>query len=92
MIVVADTSPLNYLIQLGVQELLLQIYERVIVPEAVMRELGHASAPTQVREWLDQLPSWLDVREVEAERHEGLRSLGVANARQSGWRKRNMPT
>jgi predicted nucleic acid-binding protein len=39
MIVVADASPLNYLIQLECIEILEQLYGRVLVPQVAMREL-----------------------------------------------------
>jgi len=42
MIVVADASPLNYLIQIQAEELLHKIFGRVLVPAAVMQELRHA--------------------------------------------------
>jgi predicted nucleic acid-binding protein len=41
ILVVADTSPLNYLVQIGCQELLTALYDRVLVPEAVIEELEH---------------------------------------------------
>jgi predicted nucleic acid-binding protein len=61
VIVVADTSPLNYLIQIGYEDLLPRLYERIIVPTAVMQELGNAGAPTAVRAWMLQVPDWVDV-------------------------------
>lgn len=61
MIVVADTSPLNYLIQIGYEDLLPRLYERIIVPSAVMQELGNAGAPMVVRAWMLQVPDWVDV-------------------------------
>jgi len=39
MIVVADTSPLNYLIRLGRPYVLREIYGRVLVPRAVLVEM-----------------------------------------------------
>ena len=84
MIVVADTSPLNYLIQLGEEKLLQKIYARVVVPEAVMRELRHENAPTPVQDWLEEVPSWIEVRTVRLEEHEGLGSLG-AGEREAIW-------
>jgi uncharacterized protein len=39
IVVVADTSPLNYLIQIHCQDLLPALYERVLVPPAVITEL-----------------------------------------------------
>jgi len=44
VIVVADTTPLNYLIQLGHADLLRHIYGRVVVPSAVMQEMQHPEA------------------------------------------------
>ena len=40
MIVVADSSPLHYLILLEQTELLHQLYEEVTIPDAVVAELG----------------------------------------------------
>ena len=61
MIVVADTSPLNYLIQIGCDDLLPQLYGRIIVPPAVMQELGHPGAPTTVQTWMLHVPGWIDI-------------------------------
>jgi len=50
MIVVADTSPLNYLILLGHPDVLHEIYGRVLVPGAVL-EMRHPDAHQEVRAW-----------------------------------------
>lgn len=65
MIVVADTSPLNYLILLGHADLLRDIYGHVLVPSAVLVEMQHAEAPPAVRTWATAPPAWLDRRQVE---------------------------
>lgn len=39
ILVVADTSPLNYLAQVGCEELLPALYDHVLVPRAVIEEL-----------------------------------------------------
>ncbi|MFZ3340040.1 MAG: hypothetical protein WA609_13775 [Terriglobales bacterium] len=44
MIVVADTSPLNYLIRLGRPDVLQEIYGRVVVPRVVLIEMQHPEA------------------------------------------------
>jgi predicted nucleic acid-binding protein len=64
MIVVADTSPLNYLIQLGKADVLLNIYGRVLVPHAVLTEMQHPEAPTEVIAWACSPPAWLEQVEV----------------------------
>src|SRR5580704_13909076 len=61
MIVVADTSPINYLILIKEIDLLTKMYGRVVIPPAVREELLRASAPEPVRKWIAQLPAWLEV-------------------------------
>ena len=64
--VVSDTSPLNYLAQIGLLELLPALYGEVVIPEAVARELGHSGAPAVVRALADAPPVWLVRREPAA--------------------------
>jgi len=64
IVVVADTSPLNYLVQINCDHVLPALYERVFVPSAVIEELGHPRAVVAVREWLARVPSWLVVEQV----------------------------
>ncbi len=59
MIVVADTTPLNYLIQLGYPHVLHKIYGQVVVPPAVLTEMRHPDAPSKVRAWAAAPPKWL---------------------------------
>ncbi|MGB6199842.1 MAG: DUF3368 domain-containing protein [Candidatus Acidiferrales bacterium] len=62
MIVVADTSPINYLILIEEIDILTKMYGRVVIPHAVREELLRASAPQVVRNWIAQFPAWLEVR------------------------------
>ncbi len=62
MIVVADTSPINYLILIDEIDILPKIYGKAAIPPAVRDELLRRSAPEMVRSWMGQLPSWLEVR------------------------------
>jgi predicted nucleic acid-binding protein len=64
MIVVADASPLNYLVQVNCDSLIRDLYTRVLAPATVMEELGHPLAPASVAAWLLRLPSWIEVRTV----------------------------
>jgi predicted nucleic acid-binding protein len=61
MIVVADTSPINYLILIEEIDILTKLYGRVVIPRAVRDELLRPSAPEMVRAWSGQLPTWLEV-------------------------------
>ena len=62
MIVVADTTPLQYLILIQYEHVLPVLYGRVVVPPAVIDELTRDETPQQVREWVKSAPSWLEVR------------------------------
>src|SRR3989442_11830616 len=64
MIVVSDTTPLNYLVLVGKQDILPLMFGQVIVPEAVMRELQSAAAPPEVRQWLNSRPAWLETKQA----------------------------
>ena len=76
MIVIADTSPLNYLILIGEAEVLQRLYGRVVIPEAVLRELRNPEAPATVAEWIAQPPAWLEVHGRTPPSDPGLRFLG----------------
>src|SRR5688500_2263077 len=61
MLVVADTSPLRYLIVIQAIEILPLLYERVVMPQAVFTELQHPRSPHEVRSWLAALPAWVEI-------------------------------
>jgi predicted nucleic acid-binding protein len=62
MVVIADTSALNYLVLIEQINVLEKIYGTVVIPETVRNELLHSTAPEPVREWIVQAPEWLRVR------------------------------
>lgn len=62
MIVVADTSPINYLILIGEIDTLPKMYGTVTIPPAVQDELLRVPAPATVRTWISRSPNWLEVR------------------------------
>jgi len=62
MIVVADTSPLNYLVLIRAVDVLQLLFARVVVPRAVAQELESAKAPDIVRSWILDAPDWLEIR------------------------------
>lgn len=66
MIVIADTSPINYLVLMGAVDILPQLYGRVLLPQAVLRELGNPGASSQVRAWVASLPDWIAVVAADA--------------------------
>lgn len=61
-VVVADTSPINYLILVDAIEILPRLYGRVTIPDVVLRELSNEDAPAEVAAWAATPPAWIDVR------------------------------
>jgi predicted nucleic acid-binding protein len=61
-IVVSDSGPLRYLVETGHEGLLEALFTGIIVPERVLEELRHASAPDKVRRWAGTLPNWVTSR------------------------------
>ncbi|MFZ0304308.1 MAG: DUF3368 domain-containing protein [Terracidiphilus sp.] len=61
MIVVADTTPINYLILIGEIDVLPRLYGRVIIPPSVHEELTHLRTPADVQAWMSRPPDWLEV-------------------------------
>jgi len=59
--IVADTTPLNYLVLIQAADILPSLYRRVLIPPAVKAELAHANTPAIVRAWISQPPLWLEV-------------------------------
>lgn len=59
MIVVSDASPINILVRIGCVDLLAGLFQTVLLPPAVVRELTHEATPKQVREFISTPPAWL---------------------------------
>jgi predicted nucleic acid-binding protein len=74
VIVVADASPLRYLILIEHAHVLPALYGRVLVPPAVISELNRERTPDLVREWLAESPDWLHIQ-APREALTGLRNV-----------------
>jgi len=77
MIVVADTSPLNYLVQIDEIDLLPDLFGSVLIPQAVLRELTHSNTHSQVKQWATDLPAWVEVHSVQTGATAALLNLDV---------------
>ena len=62
MIVIADTSPINYLIWIAQIDVLPKLYGRILIPSSVYDELTDDDAREAVRKWIAEAPDWLEVR------------------------------
>jgi predicted nucleic acid-binding protein len=62
VIVVADASPVRYLILIEHVHVLPALYGSVLVPPAVIAELNQERTPDLVKTWLSNMPEWLQVQ------------------------------
>jgi predicted nucleic acid-binding protein len=74
-LVVADTSPIRYLVRIGQIDLLPRLFERIFLPSVVADELRHPSAPAAVRDWMQRPQEWLEVLPVADLDDPALRAL-----------------
>ncbi len=75
MIVVADASPLCYLILISCVDVLPKLFGSVSIPQAVREELISADAPVVLQSWIAQPPAWLEIHSVSSEVAEELSNL-----------------
>jgi predicted nucleic acid-binding protein len=61
MLVIADTSPLNYLVWIEAVKILPHLYGKVVIPPEVLVELLATDAPPVVRSWAGDIPGWVEV-------------------------------
>ena len=92
MIAVADTSPINYLVQIELDYLLPLLYERVLLPADVLRELNDRGAPEEMRKWVQNTSEWLSVKDAPWIPSHELDQLDGANAQLFPLRKRRVRT
>jgi predicted nucleic acid-binding protein len=75
MIVVSDTSPINYLTLIGHEALLQSLFGEIIIPASVFDELSHPGAPVQIKHLLSVHPAWLRIVEPTPDPGSGLGHL-----------------
>jgi len=73
--IVADTSPLNYLVLINQIDVLPLLYGRFLIPESVRTELSATETPQLVRNWAANLPEWIEVSTVVGHYDESLSRL-----------------
>jgi predicted nucleic acid-binding protein len=61
VIVVSDTSPLNYLVLINAIDVLPKLFHELHIPPAIVDELQRSRAPESVKSWARSLPAWLRV-------------------------------
>lgn len=76
-LVVADTSPIVYLLSIGHIDVLPRLFSKVLLPDAVLKELSHPTAPRVVSDWVTALPTWVEIKQVDAIDDASLGALGA---------------
>lgn len=64
MIVVADTSPINYLLLINQVDLLPRLFQQIIIPDVVRSEMLAPDAPLALQQWITNPPDWLTIQTV----------------------------
>ncbi len=77
MLVIADATPLRYLILIEHVTVLPTLFGRIIVPQGVVNELQQPRTPTPVRIWFETPPSWVEIRHSHRPPEDELLRLGV---------------
>ncbi len=77
MIVVADATPLRYLILIEAVDILPALYERILIPPIVADELQRPRTPLPVQQWMATPPAWLDIRRAPPAPERALLRLGA---------------
>lgn len=57
-LIVSDTGPLRYLVLCRQVNLLGVLYQQLVIPQAVARDLSNDRTPKLVKMWCNHLPTW----------------------------------
>ena len=60
--IVSDTSPIHYLVECDIADILAQLFTEIVIPPTVLMELQHARTPDKVREWIKAKPTWVRIQ------------------------------
>jgi len=66
MLIVSDTSPVRYLVEIGAVDLLPRLYGEILTTPQVLGELRQGQFPPVVRQWADCPPEWLRIESPTA--------------------------
>jgi len=65
MIIVSDTAPLRYLISIDEADILESLFAKILIPQAVFDEMQQPKTPQKVKDWLNNRPDWLEIRQAD---------------------------
>jgi len=65
MIVISDTTPIRYLVEIEEIDILKTLFGQVIIPQKVFSELQGEKTPPTVKAWIQSCPGWLEVKQAD---------------------------
>ncbi len=65
MIIVSDTTPIRYLVEIEKVHVLEELFGQVVIPQKVCSELQGQNTPPIVVAWIQNRPAWLEVRQAD---------------------------
>ncbi len=65
MIIISDTTPLRYLIEIEAAHILETLYGKITIPEKVFSELQGVNTPPNVTAWIQVCPEWIEVKQAD---------------------------
>lgn len=77
MIIVSDTAPLRYLISIDEADVLESLFTKILIPQAVFDEMQQPKTPQKVKDWLNNHPSWLEVRQADISLYTPQKHIGA---------------
>lgn len=77
MLVIADASPIHYLVLIEHIDILPSLYDQIIIPDVVITELQQPETPEAVHVWIANRPDWLDVRQPRTPPFSPMAHLGA---------------
>ena len=77
MIIVSDTTPLRYLIEIEKAYILESLFDRIIIPQAVFNDLQRPKTPKPVKEWIANHPTWLEIRQADVSFYTPQKRIGA---------------
>lgn len=62
--IITDTGVLHYMVLIRATHLFPLLFDTILIPQKVYDELTHPRAPFLVREFMTDVPSWLEVQSI----------------------------
>jgi predicted nucleic acid-binding protein len=65
MIIISDTTPIRYLVEIEKAHILEELFGKIIIPEKVFLELQGRRTPPKVIAWIQAHPDWIEIRHAD---------------------------